>query len=108
MCIRDSHTMSPRISTPLGSAARHYSSTLNWMRKALDGLPQGVKRTFNVHSEGRAPLLRASLSTVRLERNGLRHGKCILHPVDQSGPAIRNITVALVERFGRQSAGEKH
>src|SRR6266850_591529 len=42
------HTMSPSISTPLASAARHYLSTSISMCKTLDGLPQGVKRTFVV------------------------------------------------------------
>ena len=39
----DTHTMSPRISTPSESAARHCLRTSTWMRKTLDGLPQGVK-----------------------------------------------------------------
>ena len=35
--------MSPGISTPSESAARHYLRTSTWTRKTLDGLPQGVK-----------------------------------------------------------------
>ena len=47
------HTMSLGISTPSESAARHFLRTSTWMRKTLDGLPQGVKPSFRPGESGR-------------------------------------------------------